>query len=147
MRNSFIIIKEITSADSVYMYDLFEYPIDEALAQRLVRSFHARMKKRDSLVLGIYSIREERLAGVIEAYDLQDDGSLSIGYRVCPPMREKGYGSAAVQLFSEWLLAHGVRRIDASAKKTNTSSCRILAKSGFAEIREERGHIIFNKYQ
>ncbi len=129
------------------MYDLFEYPIDEALAQRLVRSFRARMKKRDSLVLGIFSVTEDRLAGVIEAYDLQDDGSLSIGYRVCPSMRKKGYGSAAVQLFCEWLLAHGVNLITASAKTTNTASCRILAKSGFAKIREERGHIIFNKYQ
>lgn len=145
MRNSSIIIKEITFKDSVYMYDLFEYPVDEALAQRLIRSFRARIQKRDSLVLGIFSISEHRLAGVIEAYDLQNDGSLTIGYRICPSMRNKGYGSAAAELFSSWLLHHGVLYIKASAKKTNTASCRILAKCGFTKIREEREHIIFNK--
>jgi len=64
----------------------------------------------------------------------QEDGSTQIGYRVIPPVRERGYCTEAIALLIGHIFNLGIERITAEVNSRNIPSRRVLEKLGFKEI-------------
>ncbi|MFB4292119.1 GNAT family N-acetyltransferase [Nonomuraea sp. ATR24] len=60
-------------------------------------------------------------------------GTVRLGYLVSPWARGKGVASAAARGLSDWLLDHGVARVELEAEVENVASLRAAYRSGFTE--------------
>lgn len=65
----------------------------------------------------------------------KEDNSISIGYRVIPSARNKGYCTAAVRTVVNYFFSEtDADKIVAEANQRNTASIRVLEKTGFTKI-------------
>lgn len=75
-----------------------------------------------------------RLAGSLDARAPErfwPPGVCEIGIELFETERGKGYGTAAIQLFAEWLLENGYPRVQASTDMSNASMRRVFEKLGW----------------
>ena len=132
-----VLLKQTEMKDSPHMEYMFERRLSEKYTAMMVRAFERKFKEKESLVLGIYERKTGILAGVIEAYDMQDDGSVQIGYRVSPAFQNRGYAKEAVSLFVPWLMdREDIQYLRAYADSDNKASQKILTGCGFRKQKE-----------
>jgi len=75
----------------------------------------------------------------------KEDNTIQIGYRVTPPVRNKGYCTAAVRtVVKHYFSETDAERITAEANPRNTASIRVLEKAGFTQIGYEKKAVEIN---
>jgi RimJ/RimL family protein N-acetyltransferase len=103
----------------------------------LEQSSHAEVEKWYN------SLRPEEKSFIIEKKDGSRIGQLlcvpkgphySIGYRIIPAERNKGYSTEAVRIAMDYLfLSKDITRIESEANPKNIASTRVLEKAGFTK--------------
>ena len=80
---------------------------------------------------------DDVVVGEIGGAFVDQDGTIEIGYAVVESQRNRGYATAAVEaLVAKAREASDVRRIVAHTPLNRPESGRVLAKAGFAMVRE-----------
>jgi RimJ/RimL family protein N-acetyltransferase len=69
------------------------------------------------------------------------EGSIEIGYGICPSRQGLGLMSEAVGRLCHLARAKGARRLTAETERANGASQRVLEKCGFERFSEENGSI------
>jgi len=65
-------------------------------------------------------------------------GTVELGFLVAPWARGKGVAGAAVRGLAEWLLDHGVERVELQAEAENVAALRVAYQAGFHEEGRKR---------
>ena len=67
--------------------------------------------------------------------DVNDDGSVEIGYGITEENQGKGYATEAVEAVLDWALNQsGIRQVEAETEWENRKSQRVLEKCGFSPL-------------
>jgi RimJ/RimL family protein N-acetyltransferase len=114
------------------------YTLDNAITFSKDRA-PARHANRSELIFGIdylHSINNSTqplFAGVISLHSIDfSNHRAEVGYWLVKEARNKGIGTAAVELITEYgLMTMGFRRIDALVDNRNVASKRLLEKAGY----------------
>jgi RimJ/RimL family protein N-acetyltransferase len=85
----------------------------------------------------IHRSEDDVVVGDIGAAFIDDAGTIEIGYAVVESERNRGYATAAVEaLVAKLREASDVRRIVVHTPLQRPESARVVAKAGFAMVRE-----------
>ena len=120
---------------------LYEARVQSATSRGAVDSeaFRERMTHSGAWFEGRLDLAIEwdgRLVGTIQARataGFSPPGVCELGIGLFDEAREKGVGTEAVRLITEWLLANDYPRVQASTDVRNVPMRRVLEKLGFEE--------------
>ena len=141
-----IILRPLCEEDMPRIMRLFEYPLDEEKAHRLITRSHLAFETGEEMIFGVIAKADGQLKGIIETYP-ETDGRLFIGYRTMPEERHRGYASEAVYVLVHAMVRQGVSAVYAAAEETNEDSLAILRHGGFEEKEKKDGKILYAYYR
>ena len=141
-----IVLKPLTVRDIPYLMDmisdgdvytylptfLIEQQYDDM--HRLIHDlYNDCIEKKDSLILGVYTIEGNAFCGLAEFYGFNDKiHKTCIGYRFMRQYWGRGLASETVALMVDYLFnGTDMEIITASTMIENASSARVLEKNGF----------------
>lgn len=136
IRHGKVILHRIPAKDTGQVRSLYDQPLTETHACRMILQADAWFRKEREILLGIYT-QDEVLVGMLELYEPDGEG-ITVGYRIMKRYRRGGCACDALEGLKQYCKAHTrFREIRASADRTNTASCALLEKCGFAKARED----------
>ncbi len=120
--------------------DAFPHPYTDASAT----AFLEMVGRQSPATFFAIATQEEAIGGI--GISIKQDVhrlTAELGYWLGEPYWGKGWMTEAVVKFTEWAFEHfDLRRVFAEPYATNTSSCRVLEKAGFALEGRMRSSVI-----
>lgn len=142
-RSDRIILRRPSITDVSELSMIFDHPLEEIQTGKMIRAFGEAWESGSEYVLGIISVNDQKLKGIIELYEYHED-TVMIGYRIIPAERNRGYASEAVSVLVHALIHEkGLRTVYAAAQADNTYSIQVLCHNGFVQMEEKNGRLLF----
>jgi ribosomal-protein-alanine N-acetyltransferase len=76
------------------------------------------------------------IVGRVNLFDVREDGSAELGYRIAEKAVGKGHATAAVRQVIELAKAYGLTELRAGTSVDNAASRAVLARAGFTPTGE-----------
>ena len=142
--NERILLRHTREEDADDLKELFDVPLNAEQTKMMIAHFASAFKEGREANLAIVDKGRNKVVGIISLYDIRQDNSLQIGYRVREEERNKRYATDAVKLLSPLLLeTYGAEYIRATAHTDNYPSVGVLTNSGYQLVAQEKSVCLF----
>ena len=142
-------LREWLGLDSVYKYWGRSASKGEKNPELLFIDPRPNVKRKPShdFIWGIENKEDNRVIGIIEVFDVENDRLGNIGYRVNPNFWNKGICTEALKRVVDFIfLETTLDRLNAEADIENVASNKVLKKCGFAHEGCIRNGKMGNRY-
>ena len=129
-REALLALMEDPVVSSTYLVPALD---TEEKKEALFRRLMALSAAPDRYVYGMF--RADRLIGLIHEVS-RAEGTVEVGYAVCPAGQNRGYATEALQALAELLFRAGFGEVKAGAFEENGASRRVMEKCGMEQTGE-----------
>ena len=144
VENERILMRLCRKEDADDLKDLFDSPLTKEQTEMMINHFMLSYKEGKEANLAIVDKERDQVVGILSLYDIRQDNSLAIGYRVKEDERNLHYATDAVSLISPFLIENfGASVIRASAHTSNLASVNVLTDSCYRLAAQQSGVLMF----